>query len=63
MLSGYPSELYSEWETKCNWKRHDCLIDNKAAAGKVKEKKTECLWCNFDSAPSLESHFELKTEP
>jgi len=47
MLSGYPSELYREWEEKHGWNRHDYLIDNKAAAGKVKEKKTECLWCNF----------------
>jgi DNA adenine methylase len=51
MLSGYPSELYQEWEVRHSWKRHDYLIDNKAAAGKVKEKKTECLWCNFDSTP------------
>jgi DNA adenine methylase len=47
MLSGYPSELYRQWEEKHGWNRHDYLIDNKAAAGKVKEKKTECLWCNF----------------
>lgn len=47
MLSGYPSELYSQWESQHGWKRHDYLIDNKAAAGKVKETKTECLWCNF----------------
>ncbi len=47
MLSGYPSELYSEWEQRHGWKRHEFLIDNKAAAGKVKETKTECLWCNF----------------
>ncbi len=47
MLSGYPSELYSSWERKQNWNRHDFLIDNKAASGSVKEKKTECLWCNF----------------
>ena len=47
MLSGYPSELYREWETRYGWNRHDFLIDNKAAAGKVKEKKTECLWCNY----------------
>jgi len=50
MLSGYPSELYKEWELRHDWKRHDYLIDNKAAAGKVKEKKTECVWCNFESA-------------
>ena len=47
MLSGYPSALYSEWEQRCGWKRHEFLIDNKAAAGKVKETKTECLWCNY----------------
>ena len=47
MLSGYPSELYTKWEKECQWSRHDFKIDNKAAAGKVKEKKTECLWCNF----------------
>lgn len=47
MLSGYPSALYSQWETQHGWKRHDYLIDNKAASGPVKEVKTECLWCNF----------------
>lgn len=47
MLSGYPSQLYREWEVKHAWKRHEYLIDNKAASGKVKETKTECLWCNF----------------
>ena len=47
MLSGYPSDLYRDWETRHGWKRHDFLIDNKAAAGKTKETKTECLWCNF----------------
>lgn len=47
MLSGYPSQLYDQWQQQCGWKRHDYEIDNKAAAGKVKETKTECLWCNF----------------
>lgn len=47
MLSGYPSSLYTKWEQKNNWTRHEVKIDNKAAAGEVKEKKTECLWCNF----------------
>ncbi len=47
MLSGYPSSLYTKWEQKHNWTRHEVKIDNKAAAGEVKEKKTECLWCNF----------------
>jgi DNA adenine methylase len=47
MLSGYPSLLYSDWEQRHQWNRHDLIVDNKAASGKVKEKKTECLWCNF----------------
>ena len=47
MLSGYPSELYAEWSKKHNWTCHEYQIDNKAASGKVKEMKTECLWCNF----------------
>ncbi|TWU43950.1 DNA adenine methylase [Novipirellula aureliae] len=47
MLSGYPSELYAKWEHKQNWNRHEFLIDNKAAAGPTKEKKIECVWCNF----------------
>jgi len=47
MLSGYPSELYRKWEQRHGWKRHEFLIDNKASSGKVKEQKTECLWCNF----------------
>jgi DNA adenine methylase len=47
MLSGYLSDLYLQWERQHGWKRHEFLIDNKAASGKVKETKTECLWCNF----------------
>lgn len=47
MLSGYPSNLYRQWEVRHGWNRHEFLIDNKASSGKVKETKTECLWCNF----------------
>lgn len=47
MLSGYPSDLYQQWQDRYGWQRHDYLIDNKASAGKVKETKTESLWCNF----------------
>ncbi len=47
MLSGYPSDLYTKWERQHSWNRHEFQIDNKAASGKVKEKKTECLWCNY----------------
>ena len=37
MLSGYPSDLYRQWEVRHGWNRHEFLIDNKASAGKVKE--------------------------
>jgi DNA adenine methylase len=47
MLSGYPSPLYQDWQDRCGWNRHDFKIDNKAASGKTKEMKTECLWCNY----------------
>lgn len=47
MLSGYPSDLYAQWEKRHGWNRHEFLIDNKAASGKVKQTMTECLWCNF----------------
>ena len=47
LLSGYPCALYSERERRHGWNRHEKQIDNKAASGKSKEIKTECLWCNF----------------
>lgn len=47
MLSGYQSEMYDNAATKHGWNRHDFVIDNKSSSAKVKEKKTECLWCNF----------------
>lgn len=50
MLSGYPSKLYADFQTQHGWSCHQYEIDNKAASGKVKEKKTECLWCNFEAS-------------
>lgn len=47
MLSGYPSRLYADRQNKHGWQCHEYQIDNKAASGKSKELKTECLWCNF----------------
>jgi len=47
MLSGYPSDLYQDWQRQHNYNCHVFLIDNKASSGKVKETKEECLWCNF----------------
>lgn len=47
ILSGYPSELYTRFETLNGWRRVDIEIDNKAAGGKSKRKMTECLWMNY----------------
>ncbi len=47
MLSGYPSKLYTKYEQKHHWTRHDMKIDNKASSDAIKARKTECLWCNF----------------
>lgn len=47
LLSGYRSKLYDDFAACNKWHRVDFLIDNKASSAKVKEKKTECVWCNF----------------
>lgn len=47
VLSGYPNELYDRVARRCNWNYVDVTIDNKSSGAKVKEKKTERLWMNF----------------
>lgn len=49
MLSGYHSDLYDDWARQCGWNRHEKQVDNKASSAKIKEKKTECIWCNYES--------------
>ena len=44
MISGYPSEMYNK--ALVGWKRHDFIIDNKAAGGDHKRKMVESLWIN-----------------
>lgn len=52
LLSGYDSTLYGNFETRHGWKRHDFEIVNNASSKATKEKKTECVWTNFEeSAP------------
>lgn len=48
LLSGYPSELYDTHSRGYGWNRIDIEIDNKASSQKVKPKKTESLWMNYD---------------
>jgi DNA adenine methylase len=45
VLSGYPSDLYSELYG--NWRRIDFDIANHAAGGRKKTRETERLWMNF----------------
>ena len=49
LLSGYPNALYNAAARKYGWNRVDITIDNKASSQKVKPKKIECLWSNFDT--------------
>lgn len=47
MLSGYPSLLYQDFANNCGWSTHEREIDNKASSARVKEKRTEVVWCNY----------------
>ena len=48
LLSGYPSPLYTDYAEWNGW-QCDCFeIDNKSSSRKVKPKKTEMLWRNFE---------------
>lgn len=48
LLSGYPSDLYAQFENKFEWNRVEREIDNKASSKSTKEKKTEVLWFNYE---------------
>ena len=45
ILSGYASALYDG--TLSGWSRQTRDLPNNAAGGKMKQRKTEVLWCNF----------------
>jgi DNA adenine methylase len=45
MLSGYPSALYDE--ELPGWECHTQDVPNHASGAKVKDRETECLWCNL----------------
>lgn len=50
LLSGYPSKLYEDWRQQHGFYVVTKEIDNKASSAKEKEKRTECLWANYDLA-------------
>lgn len=48
MISGYPHPSYDGRMTrKVGWTRLEYSIPNQASSRRVKEKKLECVWCNF----------------
>lgn len=47
ILSGYPSRLYSRFALEHGWHCVRITIDNKASGSRTKQKKTECLWMNY----------------
>ena len=47
LLSGYPSDLYDDYESQFDWTRHELPIVNNASSKASKEIKTECVWTNF----------------
>lgn len=49
MLSGYHSQLYDQWQVCASngFRCHERTIDNKASSKKTKDKRIECVWCNY----------------
>lgn len=53
LLSGYRSDLYDSFADFCGWRRVEFDIANHAAGGKSKERKTECVWINFNAETAI----------
>ncbi len=47
LLSGYSSDMYKSFAKKHKWKCRTFNLPNNAAAGKSKQRKTECVWTNY----------------
>ena len=47
MLSGYHSQLYTEYAERYGWRRDEFDLPNNAAGGKTKRRMREVLWMNF----------------
>lgn len=47
LLSGYNNSLYEGWRAICGWDMVSFDLPNNASASKVKERKEECLWANY----------------
>lgn len=53
-LSGYRSALYDSAAVACRWHRADFDLPNNASGKKAKERKTECLWMNYEPQTATE---------
>jgi DNA adenine methylase len=49
LLSGYPSAMYDSAARLHGWRVVDVEIDNKASGRRVKEKKVERMWLNYET--------------
>ena len=49
LLSGYRSKLYDDWADEHGMNRVDFDLPNNASSAKTKERKTECVWMNFNT--------------
>ena len=47
-LSGYASPTYLAWEARYGFRRVEFDLPNNASGKKHKDRKTECLWMNYD---------------
>jgi DNA adenine methylase len=48
LLSGYRCQLYDETASLCGWKCLEIDMPNNASSSSTKERKTECLWRNYE---------------
>lgn len=48
LLSGYRNDMYDSFAAVAGWHRVDFEIDNKASGQKIKPKKVESVWANYE---------------
>ena len=48
LLSGYRSAMYDDAAARHGWSRVDFEIANHSGQGKSKQRRTECVWANFE---------------
>jgi len=53
-LSGYHSTLYDSFAVHAGWRCVEFDLPNNASARKQKERKTECVWMNYEAAKAPE---------